>query len=139
MKCHYYSLLTGLSSIFKDSSLQVRSPHREGIITGSSTSVDLSDYSEDICCTTVSSFLYICDVCPPQYLVVFSRISGSSRTLHIFCHVLLVIIHKPCKQVSTLKAYTIMRLSSFAYRITTQDWENLSALQYFVRLEPTTS
>ena len=31
VKCHYYSLLTGLSSIFNDSSLQVRSPHREGI------------------------------------------------------------------------------------------------------------
>ena len=39
-----------------------------------------------------------------------------------------MIIHKPGKQVSTLKAYVIMRLSSFAYRITTQDWENLSAL-----------
>ena len=79
-------------------------------------------------CTTVSSSLYIC-VCTPQYLVVFSRISGSSRTLHIFSHVLPVIVHKPGKQVSTLKAYAIMRLSSFAYRITTQDWENLSALQ----------
>ena len=40
-----------------------------------------------------------------------------------------MIVHKPGKQVSTLKAYAIMRLSSFAYRITTQDWENLSALQ----------
>ena len=124
MKCHYYSLLTGLSSIFKDSSLQVRSPHRE-YNTGSSTTVYLTILPDRH--HTVSSSLYIC-VCTPQDLVVFSRISGSSRTLHIFSHVLLVIVHKPGKQVSTLKAYAIMRLSSFAYRITTQDWKNLSAL-----------
>ena len=41
MKCHNYSLLTGLSSIFQDSSLQVRSPHRE-YSTGSSTTVYLT-------------------------------------------------------------------------------------------------
>ena len=126
MKCHYISLLTGLSSIFKDSSLQVRSPHRE-YNTGSSTTVYLTILQDRL--HTVSSSLYIC-VCTPQDLVVFSWISGSSRTLHIFSHVLLVIIHKPGKQVSTLKAYAIMRLSSFAYRITTQDWENLSALHF---------
>ena len=129
VKCHYYSLLTGLSSIFKDSSLQVRSPHRE-YNTGSSTTVYLTILQDRL--HTVSSSLYIC-VCTPQDLVVFSRISGSSRTLHIFSHVLLVIVHKPGKQVSTLKAYAIMRLSSFAYRITTQDWENLSALHYNIR------
>ena len=124
VKCHYYSLLTGLSSIFKDSSLQVRSPHRE-YNTGLSTTVYLTILQDRL--HTVSSSLYIC-VCTPQDPVFFSSISGSSRTLHIFSHVLLVIIHKPGKQVSTLKAYAIMRLSSFAYRITTQEWENLSAL-----------
>ena len=125
VKCHYYSLLTGLSSIFKDSSLQVRSPHRE-YSTGSSTTVYLTILQDRLHHCELFS-VYIC-VCTPQGLVVFSPISGSSRTLHIFSHVLLVIIHKPGKQVSTLKAYAIMRLSSFAYRITTQDWENLSAL-----------
>ena len=113
VKCHYYSLLTGLSSIFKDSSLQVRSPHRE-YNTGLSTTVYLTILQDRL--HTVSSSLYIC-VCTPQDPVVFSSISGSSRTLHIFSHMLLVIIHKPGKQVSTLKAYAIMRLSSFAYRI----------------------
>ena len=49
----------------------------------------------------------------------------------MFSHVLLVSIHvlKPGKQVSTLKAYAIMRLSSFTYRIAMQDRENLSVLQ----------
>ena len=124
MKCHKYSITHWFIFYLQDSSLQVRSPHRE-YSTGSSTTVYLTILQDRL--HTVSSSLYIC-VCPPQDLVVFSRIRGSSRTLHIFSHVLLVIIHKPGKQVSTLKAYAIMRLSSFAYRITTQDWENLSAL-----------
>ena len=90
VKCHYYSLLTGLSSIFKDSSLQVRSPHRE-YSTGSSTTVSLTILQDRLHHCELFS-VYMC-VCPPQYLVVFSRISGSSRTLHIFSHVLLVIVH----------------------------------------------
>ena len=61
-------LLTGLSSIFKDSSLQVRSPHRE-YNTGSSTTVYLTILQDRL--HTLSSSLYIC-VCTPQDLVVFS-------------------------------------------------------------------
>ena len=68
VKCHFYSLLTGLSSIFKDSSLQVRSPHRE-YNTRSSTTVYLTILQDRL--HTVSSSLYIC-VCTPQDLVVFS-------------------------------------------------------------------
>ena len=38
-------------------------------------------------------------------------------------------MHKPGNLVGTLKAWALVRLSSFDYRITTKDWENLSALQ----------
>ena len=122
VKCHYYSLLTGLSSIFKDSSLQVRSPHRE-YSTGSSTTVYLTILQDRLHHCELFS-VYIC-------VSVHSNIWSSSPGLavhlahSIFSH---VTIHKPGKQVSTLKAYAIMRLSSFAYSITTQDLENLSAL-----------
>ena len=87
----------------------------------------ISDYSSKIGYTTVSSSLYnVTSV----HLNIWSCSLGLAVHLahSIFSHVLLVIIHKPDKQVSTLKAYAIMRLSSFAYRITTQDWESLSAL-----------
>ena len=59
VKCHKYSITHWLCISSRNSSLQVRVPHREEIKHGSSTSVDLSDYSEDICYTTVSSSLYI--------------------------------------------------------------------------------
>ena len=108
VKCHYYSLLTGLSSIFKDSSLQVRSLHRE-YSTGSSTTVYLTILQDRLHhCELFSIYIYVS---------VHSNILSCSPGLavhlphSIFSHVLLVIIHKPGKQVST----------SFAYRITTQD------------------
>ena len=108
VKCHYYSLLTGLSSIFKDSSLQVRSPHRE-YSTGSSTTVYLTILQDRLHhCELFSVYIRVCSL---QYLVIFSRLA-----IHlphsIFSHVLLVI----GKQVST----------SFAYRISlSRYWEVL--------------
>ena len=89
VKCHYYSLLTGLSSIFKDSSLQVRSLHRE-YSTGSSTTVYLTILQDRLHDCELFS-VYIC-VCSLQYLVVFSRLAVHLPH-SIFSHVLLVIIH----------------------------------------------
>ena len=109
--------------IFKDNSLQVCCPHRKWIkhwVVNRCRVIRLFCRYLPHHCELFS--VYICDVCPPQYLVVFSPIIAVHLAHSIFSHVLLVIIHKPGKQVSTLKAYAIMRLSSFTYRITTLDW-----------------
>ena len=112
VRCHQYSLFTG--SVYCLGISRCRSE----IHTGNIELGRQPPYSVDICFTPVSSSLYLY----VQYLV-------------LECHSLHVQRPAPRDYAQTweagwhFKGFAIMRLSSFDYRITTLDWENLSALQ----------